>query len=337
MIAVIPAAGAGTRLKPLTHTVPKPILHVAGKPIIGHILDRLVNCVDEIVVVVGYKKNAVMDYVERGYADKFKIKFVDQAEQKGLGHAVYITKDAVGDRPVMIVLGDMIFADNYAKMLALHEQSIKSHPDISGSIAVKEVDDPRRYGIVELEDGYINRLVEKPAHPTSNLAIAGVYIIEDAPLLYDCLGEITSEKSGNGGEYQLTDALQRMVDRGKKLLSFRVSDWYDCGRPDSLLEINKVLLSGMESRLEGKIKNSEIIDPVIIEKNCKVENSIIGPNVSIGEDSRIENSIIMDSIIGIKSELKNILLMDSLIGSYTKVCGKLHKIIVGENTEINLE
>ncbi|MGD9141846.1 MAG: sugar phosphate nucleotidyltransferase, partial [bacterium] len=174
MKAVIPVAGEGTRLRPHTHTVPKPLLKVAGKAILGHILDDVVHLgISEVVLIVGYRGRHIVDYVEANY--DLKVSFVEQGERLGLGHAIYLTKDIVGAEPVLVMLGDTIFKGDFARIVGAG----------GNYLGVKEVPDPERFGVVEVDGGSIVNLVEKPAEPRSNLAIVGIYCIQDGAKLYD--------------------------------------------------------------------------------------------------------------------------------------------------------
>ena len=330
MKVVIPAAGAGKRLYPHTYTKPKPMVFVAGKPIIGHILDKMVDLdPEEIIVVVGYMRDKIISYVTANYTDIFKkITFIHQEQQLGLGHSIFVTMDAVGDSPVLIVLGDMIFKDGYSEFLKQHI----CNGDCSGSIGVKSIDNPEHYGIVYLNgDHTISKLIEKPKHSTSNLGIAGVYFIEDTPRLFKALGKLI--KSNHSGEVQLTDALQGAVEDGSIYKTFEVNSWYDCGRPQSLLEVNRILLSE-NSMSENGAKNSIIIEPVSIGKNAKIENSIIGPHVSISEGVIVHNSIIEDSIVGNNAEIKYMMLRSSIIGDHAVLIGKSNVLNIGDSSTI---
>ncbi|MCZ7397681.1 MAG: sugar phosphate nucleotidyltransferase, partial [Candidatus Methanoperedens sp.] len=262
MKVIIPAAGAGKRLFPHTFTKPKPMVYIAGKPIIGHILDRMKDVEpEEIIMVVGYKKEQIMSYVDKNYSSIFNIRYVDQGEQLGLGHSIYIAREEIGSSDIMIALGDMIFKAGYAEF---YDRYMKNG-DCSGSIGVREVGDPSKYGIVELEGKYIKKLEEKPSRPRSNLGIAGVYFIKETAILLSILDEMINKDIRTRGEYQLTDALQEMVKRGYHLKTFAVSSWYDCGHPDSLLETNRVLLDEKEDIDHVyQIKDSVIIQPVAI-------------------------------------------------------------------------
>ncbi len=329
---VIPAAGAGKRLFPHTFTKPKPMVYIAGKPIIGHILDRMKDVEpEEIIMVVGYKKELIMEYVDKNYSDIFNITYVDQDEQLGLGHSIYVAKDEIGDSNIMIALGDMIFKAGYLEFYMHH----LTNGECAASIGVREVDDPKKYGIVELEGKYIKRLEEKPAHPSSNLGIAGVYFIKETPVLLSILEEMIGKNTRTRGEYQLTDALQEMVNKGYKLKTFPVSSWYDCGHPESLLETNRVLLDEKEDIDHVyQIKDSVIIQPVAVGDNVTIINSVVGPHASIASDSYIESSIISDSVIGSRSHISKVNLQRSIVGDDASVHGKHNSLNIGDSSSI---
>ncbi|MFH1323101.1 MAG: nucleotidyltransferase family protein [Methanobacteriota archaeon] len=332
MKVIIPAAGAGKRLFPHTFTKPKPMVYIAGKPIIGHILDRLKDVKpEEIIMVVGYKKEQITSYVDKNYSDIFNIKYVDQTEQLGLGHSIYVAKDEIGDSEIMIALGDMIFKAGYSEFYGHY----LNNGDCSGSIGVREVDEPKKYGIVELEGKYIKRLEEKPARPRSRLGIAGVYFIKETKILISILKEMIEKDTRTRGEYQLTDALQEMVKRGYRLKTFPVSSWYDCGHHESLLETNRVLLDEKEDIDQvHEIKDSVIIPPVAIGDNVTIINSVVGPHASIASDSIIESSIISDSVIGSRSHISKVNLQRSIVGDDASVHGKHNSLNIGDSSSI---
>ncbi len=332
MKVIIPAAGAGKRLFPHTFTKPKPMVYIAGKPIIGHILDRMIDVKpDEIIMVVGYKKELIMSYVDRNYSSVFNIRYVDQEEQLGLGHSIYVAGDEIGDSDIMIALGDMIFKAGYSEFCKHH----LTNGDCSGSIGVREVDDPKKYGIVELEGRYIKKLEEKPALPKSNLGIAGVYFIKETTVLLSILDEMIRKNMRNRGEFQLTDALQEMVKKGYHLKTFPVSSWYDCGHSESLLETNRVLLDEkQETDAVEVLKDSVIIQPVAIGENVTIINSVIGPHASIASDSIIESSIISDSVIGSRSHISKVNLQRSIVGDDASVHGKHNSLNIGDSSSI---
>ncbi|MGB8216496.1 MAG: sugar phosphate nucleotidyltransferase [Candidatus Methanoperedens sp.] len=329
---VIPAAGAGKRLFPHTFTKPKPMVYIAGKPIIGHILDRMKDVEPaEIIMVVGYKKEQIISYVDKNYSGSFNIRYVDQEEQLGLGHSIYVARDEIGDSEIMIALGDMIFKAGYLEFY----KHYLTNGECAASIGVREVDDPKKYGIVELEGKYIKRLEEKPAHPKSNLGIAGVYFIKETSVLLSVLDDMIKKNMRARGEYQLTDALQEMVNRGHNLKTFPVSSWYDCGHPESLLETNRVLLDEKEDIDHvHQIKDSVIIQPVAIGDNVTIINSVVGPHASIASDSYIESSIISDSVIGSRSHISKVNLQRSIVGDDASVHGKHNSLNIGDSSSI---
>ncbi|MGP8323447.1 MAG: sugar phosphate nucleotidyltransferase [Methanosarcinaceae archaeon] len=334
MKVIIPAAGTGTRLFPHTHTKPKPMVYIAGKPIIGHILDRMMDLEpEEIILVVGYRKEQVISYVDENYGDVFNIRYVDQQERHGLGHSIYLTHELVGDSNIMIALGDMIFKSGYLDFFNLHNKN--GH--CAGSIGVREVNEPQKYGIVELKpaSSCIKKLVEKPKHPASNLGIAGVYFVQDTAVLFEVLEWMLENNVKTRGEYQLTDALQEMIMRGSRFKTFTVSSWYDCGHADSLLATNRVLLDENED-LNGthEVMNSVIIHPVAIGENVRIMNSVVGPHASIADDTVVENSIISDSVIGSRTQLSKVNLQSSIVGDDTNLVGKHNSLNIGDSSSI---
>jgi glucose-1-phosphate thymidylyltransferase len=322
MKAVIPVAGEGTRLRPHTHTVPKPLLRVAGKAILGHILDDVVELgIRDVVLIVGYRGQHIVDYVKANY--DLNVSFVEQGERLGLGHAIYLTREHVGDEPVLVLLGDTIFKGDFARIVGAG----------GNYLGVKEVPDPERFGVVEVEDGRIVNLVEKPAEPRSNLAIVGIYCIEDGGKLYDALDTIISEDLRTRGEYQLTDALNLMIKRGIDLRAFEIDGWYDCGKAETLLETNRDLLEMAGSSIT--VPGSIIIDPVNIAEDVTIEASVIGPYVSISGKTVVRQSIIRNSILGSGALVEDALLDSSLIGDNAVVRGLFKKLNVGDSSEID--
>ncbi len=329
---VIPAAGAGKRLFPHTFTKPKPMVYIAGKPIIGHILDRMKDLEPaEIIMVVGYKKEQIISYVDKNYSNLFNIQYVDQKEQLGLGHSIYVAGDWIGDSDIMIALGDMIFKAGYSEFYGQY----LNNGSCSGSIGVREVDDPKKYGIVELNGKCIKQLEEKPAQPKSNMGIAGVYFIKKTQVLLSILEDMIQKNMRTRGEYQLTDALQEMVNRGSRLKTFPVSSWYDCGHSESLLETNRVLLDERgDTDHAYETKDSMIIQPVALGAKVTIINSVVGPYASIANDSCIESSIISNSVIGSRSHISKANLRKSIVGDDTNVQGKHNSVSIGDSSSI---
>jgi len=322
MKAIIPVAGEGTRLRPHTHTVPKPLIRVAGKPILGHILDDVVKLgVSEIVLIVGYRGRDIVDYVRAHY--DVKVNFVEQEARLGLGHAIYLARKYVGAGPTLIVLGDSIFKGDLKRMIESD----------GNEIGVKHVAEPQRFGVASLEGTRIIELVEKPEHPTSDLAVVGVYFVRDTGPLFAALDSIISSETRTKGEFQLTDALNMMIREGVELRAFEIERWFDCGKPETLLETNRALLEMSAASLE--IPGSIILNPVFIAPDAEIDSSVIGPFVSIADKSVVRRSIIRNSIIGVGASVEEALLDSSLVGDNAVVRGTFKRLNVGDSSEIN--
>jgi glucose-1-phosphate thymidylyltransferase len=331
MKAIIPAAGIGKRLRPHTYVVPKVLLSVAGKPIIGHIIDELLEIgVDEITFIVGYKGEMVRDYIDSAY--DIKAHYVSQPDRQGLGHAIWLARESHSDdSEVLIILGDTIFRADL-KAMAARDGSF---------IAVKEVEDPRRFGIAELDDSgkIIVRLEEKPDHPKSKLAIVGIYLIRSSRLLFDCLQEIIDKDIRTKGEYQLTDGLRLMLEKGAEFKPFSIEGWLDCGKPETMLDTNRELLDlkSDDQRVEDYKKaypDCIIRKPCYIGQGAKLHNAIIGPHVSIGEEAQICGVIARNSIIGNHAVVRDMILKDSIIGDNAVCKGEERRLNVCDSSEI---
>jgi glucose-1-phosphate thymidylyltransferase len=336
MKVVVPAAGQGTRLFPQTHTKPKPMVRVAGKPILGHILDDVVaSPVQEVVIVVGVMQEKVVDYATDQYGTALELEFVEQDRPEGLGHAVYQARPKVEAGPLCIALGDMLFERGLDRFLAAH----RSLEGVDGSIGVKRVDEPSNYGIVTVDAERVAGLSEKPDDPPSDLAISGIYFVEDAPGLFDALESlIEADHRGAGGEYQLTDALQRMLDRGAEFGTFDVGEWYDCGRPETLLAANRVLLgTGKGSRTAAIHDGATVVrQPADIGDDVTLEGSVVGPYVSIDDGAEVIDSHVTDAIVGCDSSLRRVNLTDSIVGDDATVEGTPNELNVGDSSDVRL-
>jgi glucose-1-phosphate thymidylyltransferase len=322
MRAIIPVAGVGSRLRPHTYTVPKVLLNVAGKPIIGHILDNILDAgITKATIIIGYLGESVKEYVNQSYPS-LDVEFIEQEERLGLGHAIYISRNTFNSDPLLIILGDTIFDVNLKRMI----QSSFTE------IGVKQVDDPRRFGVAETVDGFIKRLIEKPEHPTSNLALVGLYFIKHPLLLVESLDKIMKNDIRTKGEYQLTDALQMMIDNGEQMRTFTIEGWYDCGKPETLLSTNRYLLTkqAQEVRCEGCV----IQTPIFVAPTAQVSNSILGPGVTIGERAVVTNSIIRNSIVSEGAVVEDALIEDSIVGSNAVVRGAYKHVNIGDSSEL---
>lgn len=323
MRAIIPVAGLGSRLRPHTYTLPKVLLSVAGKPILAHIIDKIVKeGISSATIVVGHMGEMIREYLSVHYPD-FPIDYVEQEEHLGLGHAIYISSHTITSEPVLIILGDTIFDVDLTPVL---------NGDCS-ALGVKEVEDPRRFGVAETRDGYIVRLVEKPENPVSRLAVVGLYYIRNTALLVSTLRELVEKNIRTKNEYQLTDALQMMLDRGEKMKPFTVDGWYDCGKPETLLSTNKALL---EHRAHSEsIPGVVLVDPVFVSPSAKLSSCVIGPFTTVGNDAVISESIIRNSIISEGARVHRAMLDNSIVGNGSVVKGNYKRINVGGSSEID--
>ena len=321
MKVIIPAAGIGSRLWPHTHTIPKSLLHVAGKPILAYILDSVVGLKpEEIIIITGFLGEKVEEYVQHHY--RVKTRFVQQKDLLGLGYAVYLGLEGSGDGPVLILLGDTIVEADMASF-------IKSGTNVLGLMPVA---DPQRFGVADVEHGHVIRLVEKPAEPESNLAVIGLYFIQNGALLRRHLTTLIAADKRTRDEIQLTDALQGMIEEGIDFTAFSVDGWFDCGKRETLIATNQYLLEkhAPSDYREGSV----IIPPSYIAATAVIESSVIGPYVSISDAAVIKNSIIRNSIIGYEADVRNSLLTDSLIGHRAIVSGGYRTLNVGDSSEV---
>lgn len=329
MKAIIPVAGAGTRLRPHTYTQPKALIPLAGKTILSIIVDQLKDAgIRDFIFIIGYLGEKIQDYVTTHYPE-LNCSFVIQSERYGTGHAIALTKEIVGNDELLIVLGDTIASYDLKEVL----------DDPYSMLGVKKVDDPRNFGVADIEeDGMISRVVEKPSIPKSNMALVGVYKIKETELMFSCIQTLTEKKINSYDEFSITDALQCMIQMGAKFKSYKVPNWFDCGKKETLLESNAILLKKFGGNVNEThaFQNSIIIPPVSIGDGCMIQNSVIGPNVAIGENSSVNHSIIKDSIIGAYSNLYEIVLNNSLIGSDAEVKGVSRNLNIGDNTAIDL-
>lgn len=328
MKAIIPVAGAGTKLRPHTYTQPKALIPIAGKTILSFIVDQLHDAgINEFIFIVGYLGEKIQDYVKNTFPT-LTCHFVYQNERQGTGHAIELTRSLVGTDEVFVALGDTICEYDVKEMV--------NSP--YSALAVKKVDDPRKFGVAEIDEaGFIDHVVEKPSIPKSNMALVGLYKIKETEFLFGCLHHLFKEDIKTLGEYNLTDALDCMIQRGARFKAFKVKNWFDCGKKETLLESNATLLKKTGGNVTNchSYQDTIIIPPVSIAAGCQIKNSIIGPHVAIGADTNIQHSIVRDSIIGSYTNLYEVVLDNSLIGSDASVCGLSRSLNIGDNTEID--
>ncbi|MFA7329668.1 MAG: sugar phosphate nucleotidyltransferase [Candidatus Delongbacteria bacterium] len=325
MKAILPVAGKGTRLRPLAHTYPKALIPIAGRPMINWILDPLVEAgLDEAVFIVGWLGAEIEAHVRQHY-HHLNLSFVPQGEMLGLGHAIFLGLQP-GDQEVFIILGDTLFEADIA--------AIRAAPH--SVLGVKEVADPRRFGVAELSQGRIVRLVEKPAEPRSNLALIGLYNIKDGGTLHGVLERMIRDDIRTRGEYQITDALQQMIDRGHVFEPWGIEGWYDCGKKDTLLETNRHYLSRLDKRREAvRVGDSLLIPPVHVGEGVRLSRSIVGPNVSVGDGADIRDAVVEDSLLCEGVHLQGVVLKDAVLGRDALVRQPARALHLSDNTEVD--
>jgi glucose-1-phosphate thymidylyltransferase len=323
MKSIILLAGLGTRLRPHTYSKPKPLVQVAGKPVLGHILDSLAPLkIDETIFVVGYLGDQIAKYVAQTYPH-MRARFVEQTEMKGQAHAIQLTKEFI-DQDVLVIFGDTIWETDFTRL-----DRVKG----DGLIYTREVEDPRRFGVVLMQDGYVTKFVEKPATPISNLAVVGVYYFRDWKKLFQSIDEVINKDIKTKGEYFLADAMELMIQNGAHLEADTIPVWEDCGTVPAILQTNRYLLN-KQANQTLQVQGNVILSPVYIHPSAHIENSIIGPNVSISENAHIENSILRDCIISEHAHIENRILEQSLIGKDARVVGVFQRMNVGDSSEI---
>ncbi|MEF2278950.1 glucose-1-phosphate thymidylyltransferase [Deinococcus sp. YIM 134068] len=351
MKAIIPAAGLGTRLRPLTFTRPKPVLRVAGQPIIRHAIRTLADAgVTEIGVIVSeVTREEIRDALRK--VEGVNVTLIDQHQQLGLGHAVMMAREWVGQDDFCVYLGDNLFEFGARPFV---ERFRRERP--TALIALVEVADPTAFGVAELSGERITRLVEKPKNPPSNLAVAGLYCF--TPQVFEVLDGMPPSARG---EYEITDAIQGLIERGENVLGQRVQGWWkDTGRPLDLLDANRLLLERIEldvqgtvtdSRLTGRVvvpasatvTRSKIVGPVLLGEGVVIEDAYIGPFTSIGRDSVIRHAEVEHSVVDAEAliECVNTRLQDCLIGVRAQVRGgrkvpSTHKLTLSDASVVEL-
>ena len=302
MQVIIPLAGKGTRLRPHTHLVPKPMLKVAGRPVMDWVMDTLQGLdVTELIFITGHLKEQVEAYATGRYG--IPCRYIEQQVQDGTAGAINLARPHVTG-PVLIIFVDTVFEAD----LTLINRS-----DADGIIWAKEVEDYQRFGVVVTDpQGYMTKIVEKPREPISKLANIGLYYIRDVAALWQGIDHVLAAPK-NQGEYFLTDAFQWMIEHGRRILAAEVAGWYDCGKLETLLETNDILLRKGAAR-PASFPGVVIHEPVLIEDGVTIERSTIGPNVTVEQGTVIRESRVAHAIIGADCELSDVELSQSMLG-----------------------
>jgi glucose-1-phosphate thymidylyltransferase len=318
---IIPLAGKGTRLRPHTHLVPKPMLKVAGRPVIDWVMDRLAGLeVTELIFITGHLRDQVEAYSSGRYG--IPCRYIEQTVQDGTAGAVNLARPHVTG-PVLIVFVDTVFEADLGLI---------NRTDADGIIWAKEVEDYQRFGVVVTDaQGYMTRIVEKPRTPISKLANIGLYYIRAVDSLWQGIDHVLANPA-NKGEWYLTDAFQWMIEHGKRILTAEVGGWYDCGKLDTLLETNEILLRKGAAR-RVSYPGVKIHDPVYIEDGVTIERSEVGPNVSLERGTKISDSKIRNTIVGRDAKLSRVELDGSLLGSGVSLEGFRGSASIGDHSE----
>jgi len=351
MKALILSGGHGTRLRPITHSQQKQLIPVANKPILFYPIEDVIEAgAKDIGIILGPNKDQVMDTVNSAKWDA-NIEFIYQGEPKGLAHTIKIAENFLGDDEFIMYLGDNIIKGGITQ----HAQKFKSlRPE--ALVLLTQVEEPQRFGVAEFdESGGVKRLVEKPKVPPSNFALAGIYFFRPA-IVEAC----RSIKPSWRNELEITDAIQWLIDSGRRVEASAVEGWWkDTGKAEDILEANRLILDEMkpsnqgglvESKVFGRavigpgtlIENSTIKGPCIIGNNCRIVNSYIGPYTAINDGCTIQGTEIEDSVIMAGSSILNAgRILESLIGKNVRIqeSGSRpvgNRFVVGDSSEIML-
>lgn len=324
-------AGRGSRLRPHTLTVPKPLVPIAGKTIVQRLVEDITRVceqeVDEIAFIIGdFGKDVETELVQIAQGLNAKGTIYHQDEALGTAHAIWCAKQAL-QGPVIVAFADTLFRANF---------TIDSDKD--GFIWVQKVEDPKAYGVIKMNsDEVITDFIEKPQEFVSDLAIIGIYYFKDGGLLKNEIQHLIENNIREKGEFQLTNALESMKEKGLCFYPKEVDEWLDCGNPVAAVHANKRVLEyapNNELRMNLKLENSKIIEPCFIGENVVLTNCTIGPHVSIGNETQIQNSTISNSIIQNQTVIENATLEDSMIGNHVAYSGGKNRVSIGDYSKI---
>lgn len=328
MNIVIPMAGMGKRMRPHTLTIPKPLIPIAGKPIVHRLVEDIVKVCDEPVESIGF-------IIGRSFGKDVEKTLLEIAESVGGTGHIFYQDEALGTAHA-ILCAEKLLQGNVIVAFAdtLFKADFKLDASKDGIIWVQQVDDPTAFGVVKIEDDVITEFVEKPDEFVSDLAIIGIYYFKDGAFLKTELQYLLDNDIKDKGEYQLTNALENMKEKGSRFVPGQVEEWLDCGNKNATVYTNKRYLEFIKKEKivadSSLIKNSVINPPVYIGENAVIENSVIGPYVSIGDDTNIKNSIIQNSIVQTNSSLNNTNLKNSMVGNFVTVEGKPDDLSIGD-------
>ncbi len=329
MNLIVPMAGIGKRMRPHTLTVPKPLIPVANKPIVERLVEDISATATEKIDNIGFIIGAFGEQVKEDLMAVAKRlgaqgHIFHQEEAKGTGHAILQAQDLL-EGPVFVAFADTLFKADF---------HIDGEKD--GIIWCKQVADPSAYGVVTLHsEGYIDRFVEKPQEFVSDMAIIGVYYFKDGAGLRSELQYLIDEEIMDKGEYQLTDAMENMKSKGKKLYLGEVEEWLDCGNKANTLFTNQRILelkkdSEKLQSDDAHIQNSIVLEPCAIAAGAVIKNSVVGPHVSIGPETIVENSVVKNSMIQGHTLVRDMQMEDSMVGNHGQILGESQILNLGD-------
>ncbi|MDY7394604.1 sugar phosphate nucleotidyltransferase [Aureibaculum sp. 2210JD6-5] len=334
MKIIVPMAGIGSRLRPHTLTIPKPLTLIAGKPIVQRLVEDIAAVlkqdVEEIAFIIGptFPKNTESKLL--AIAKDLGANGVVTVQETALGtaHAIQCAKESLNG-PCVVAFADTLFKADFTL-----------NADADGAIWVKKVENPSAYGVIKIQDGIITDFVEKPETFVSDLAIIGIYYFKEGEILRDEIQYLLDNDIKEKGEYQLTNALENMKQKGLKFVPGQVDEWMDCGNKEITVETNGRVLQFAKQAGQNLVsksvvlENSEVIQPCYIGDNVKLINAKIGPNVSLGTNSVVENSTISNSLIQTNTNIKNATLDNAMIGNNVEYNGNFTSISIGDYSNL---
>ncbi|CAM1350245.1 sugar phosphate nucleotidyltransferase [Tenacibaculum halocynthiae] len=337
MKIIVPMAGIGSRLRPHTLTIPKPLTVIAGKPIVQRLVEDITSVVnqpiEEIAFIIGpaakgFPSNTKDELLKIASSLGAKGNVYVQEEALGTAHAVHCAKNSLSG-PCVVAFADTLFKADF---------TLDANAD--GAIWVKQVEDPSAFGVVKLKEGVISDFVEKPKEFVSDLAIIGIYYFKDGDKLLNEINYLIDNDIRPSGEFQLTEVLENLKQKGAQFIPGKVDAWMDCGKKNPTVDTNKQVLTFEQAdgnNLVSKdviLENSEIIQPCYIGENVVLKNTKVGPYVSIGANSVIEDSTIVNSLIQTNVQISNANLDNAMIGNHAKYNGKYTSVSIGDYTEL---
>lgn len=330
MKVILPVAGKGTRLRPLTQIKAKSLVHVAGKTVLEHIISRLLSVeATEYIFITDKNGEQISEFMESKFPSLF-CRYIVQTEQKGPAHAVSLASPFVErGEDILIVFNDTIFDVDLGRIADLCA-------DCDGLIYSKEVEDYQRFGVNVVKNGFITAMVEKPDTPVSKLAQVGLYYLKEGSAFMQYLNQSIFAEEMIHGEFYLPPVFMRMIEDGRAFKAPEIDAWLDCGKPETLLESNSYLLVGRH-HIHGSAIDSVLFEPVHIEKGAVVRGCVLGPNVSVAAGSIIETSIVKNSIINGKTHIKNMILQNSILGDSVNLISSARRMNIGDHSSIELQ